>query len=116
LPTHTSDRATASILTAARQSGLTAYDAAYLELALREAIPIATRDKAVLNACKKAGIKAFKASVPGCRDYPHPRSHERVEPRVTYRPAANLHGVRAMSPLVETGLWPAQIKAIKIVA
>jgi predicted nucleic acid-binding protein len=58
---HTSDRATASILSAARQSGLTAYDAAYLELALREAIPIATRDKAVLNACKKAGIKVFQS-------------------------------------------------------
>ena len=42
---------------------LSVYDAAYLELALREAIPIATRDKAVLNACKKAGNKVFQASV-----------------------------------------------------
>ena len=39
----------------ARQHGLTVYDTAYLELALREVIPLATADKRLANACRAAG-------------------------------------------------------------
>ena len=40
---------------------LTAYDAAYLELALRMTMPLATRDKAMAQAAAKAGAKLFSA-------------------------------------------------------
>jgi predicted nucleic acid-binding protein len=36
--------------------GLTPYDAAYLELALRRTLPLATLDRELLAACKAAGI------------------------------------------------------------
>lgn len=42
---------------AARHS-LTTYDAAYLELALRRHLPLATRDKALQSAMVKAGVLA----------------------------------------------------------
>lgn len=35
--------------------GLSVYDAAYLELALRKGLPLASLDQALTNACKKAG-------------------------------------------------------------
>jgi predicted nucleic acid-binding protein len=35
--------------------GLTAYDAAYLELALRKGLPLASLDQELRNACSKAG-------------------------------------------------------------
>ncbi|XVN40988.1 MAG: type II toxin-antitoxin system VapC family toxin [Rickettsia endosymbiont of Argas persicus] len=40
----------------ATQYGLTLYDASYLELALRYGIPIATFDKSLKQASRKAGI------------------------------------------------------------
>ncbi len=40
----------------ARQYGLTVYDAAYLELAIRERLPLATLDKALRIAAELAGI------------------------------------------------------------
>ena len=40
----------------ARRYRLSAYDAAYLELALREAIPLATVDAALRNAARAAGV------------------------------------------------------------
>jgi predicted nucleic acid-binding protein len=36
--------------------GLTAYDAAYLELAEASGLPLATLDEALIRACKQAGI------------------------------------------------------------
>lgn len=36
---------------------LTTYDAAYLELAIRLNLPLATRDKELVNAAKKLGVK-----------------------------------------------------------
>ena len=39
--------------------GLSVYDAAYLELALRLGLPLATRDKALRAACAKAGVKVL---------------------------------------------------------
>jgi predicted nucleic acid-binding protein len=38
--------------------GLTAYDAAYLELALRRGLPLATLDDALIAAMAKAGVPA----------------------------------------------------------
>ena len=38
---------------------LTSYDAAYLELALREALPLATLDKDLLKAAKRSDIEIY---------------------------------------------------------
>ena len=43
----------------ARRYKLSAYDASYLELALRLGMPIATLDKDLQRAAKKAGVKKF---------------------------------------------------------
>jgi predicted nucleic acid-binding protein len=40
----------------AARHGLSAYDAAYLELALRRGLPLATQDKALSGAMIKAGV------------------------------------------------------------
>jgi predicted nucleic acid-binding protein len=40
----------------AREHGLSVYDGTYLDLAMREGIPLATRDKALRKAAKKLGI------------------------------------------------------------
>lgn len=45
-----------ALIAAARQSGLTAYDAAYFELALRRGLPLATLDSKMRAAAQKAGI------------------------------------------------------------
>ena len=42
-----------------REYGLSAYDAAYLPLAVRERIPLATRDGALRAAMRAAGVGAF---------------------------------------------------------
>lgn len=44
----------------ARDSGLTAYDATYLELAMRSGLPVATRDGALRAACQRAGVVLFQ--------------------------------------------------------
>lgn len=46
----------------AAQHGLTTYDATYLELALRRALPLATLDAALLKAMAGAGVAAFDAA------------------------------------------------------
>ena len=43
----------------ARRYKLSAYDASYLELALRRGIPLATLDADLQNAARKAGVKKF---------------------------------------------------------
>jgi len=43
----------------ARRYNLSAYDAAYLELALREGLALATLDEGLIKAVKKAGAKRF---------------------------------------------------------
>ncbi len=47
------------ILALTRRHGITAYDAAYLELALRAGLPLATGDKELINAMGAAGGKLF---------------------------------------------------------
>lgn len=49
-----------TVLPFARDYGLTAYDASYLELSLRLAAPIATLDAKLRKACKQAGVKFFQ--------------------------------------------------------
>jgi len=49
-----------ALIAAARQSGLTAYDAAYFELALRRNLPLATLDDTMRAAAQKAGIELLR--------------------------------------------------------
>ncbi len=47
------------VLALARSHGLTAYDAMYLELALRRGAPLATFDQKLAEAARKAGGRVF---------------------------------------------------------
>lgn len=64
LPIHveltTPERALREGLLLARQEGLTVYDAAYLDLALREGLPIATLDRQMREAARRLGVAEFK--------------------------------------------------------
>jgi predicted nucleic acid-binding protein len=51
------DRAFQQILSTAREHNLSAYDAAYLELAIREGLPLATLDDDLREAAKAVGVK-----------------------------------------------------------
>lgn len=55
---HTSLVAWSGALPLARENQLSAYDAAYLELAIREGLPIATLDERLKKAAKALGIAA----------------------------------------------------------
>jgi len=48
------------LVAAARQSGLTAYDAAYFELALRRNLPLATLDDKLRAAAQRAGVELLR--------------------------------------------------------
>lgn len=45
-----------SIYTLAKSEQLTIYDAAYLEIAMREGLPLATFDKALKKAAHRNGV------------------------------------------------------------
>jgi predicted nucleic acid-binding protein len=47
------------LIETARRTGLTAYDAAYLELALRRRVPLATLDDELRAAARRAGIEVI---------------------------------------------------------
>lgn len=49
-------------LVLAREYKLSSYDAAYLELAMREGLPLATLDKSLIKAAKKADISLYLKS------------------------------------------------------
>jgi predicted nucleic acid-binding protein len=55
----TTPRAWREILSLARAENLTAYDAAYLELAERRGLPLMTRDKELGAAAKRLGVTVF---------------------------------------------------------
>ncbi len=55
----TSDHALGDTLQLARRYALSAYDAAYLELALRSGLPIATLDGQLAKAAATAGLPLF---------------------------------------------------------
>ena len=50
------------LLTLSRSSGLSAYDAAYLQLALDEGLPLATLDRELIAAAGDAGVALIPAS------------------------------------------------------
>ena len=52
----TLDQALGPVLDLARARGLSAYDAAYLELAMREGLPLATQDEALRAAAQRVGV------------------------------------------------------------
>lgn len=64
LPIHidpeTSKHALFDTMQLAREHNLSSYDSAYLELAMREGVPLATQDKALKKAAVKCGVKIFK--------------------------------------------------------
>lgn len=77
LDSETSERALTDVLKVARRDDSSGYDAVCLELALRRKLPIATLDKNLKSACRRAGEtsyrNSFDSSAPG-RDNlrPHP--------------------------------------------
>jgi len=48
-----------NVLPLARKYGLSAYDAAYLELSIRRCAPLATLDGKLLGAARQAGVELF---------------------------------------------------------
>ena len=50
-------RAFEQVLSLAREHELSAYDAAYLDLAMREGLPLATLDEQLAKVARKLGIK-----------------------------------------------------------
>jgi predicted nucleic acid-binding protein len=48
--------ALSTMLDLARREGLSAYDASYLELAMRRGVPLATKDKDLAQAAQRAGV------------------------------------------------------------
>ena len=63
LPIHISDSHLKSLwnnaVVVAREHDLSVYDGTYLDLAMREGIPLATHDKALRKAAKKLGIVTY---------------------------------------------------------
>ena len=57
--TETGRRAIGETTALARQYGLTVYDAAYLELALRHRAALATSDAALARAARRAGLEVI---------------------------------------------------------
>jgi predicted nucleic acid-binding protein len=60
IDTQTARRALSEVLTLARTHGLTAYDAAYLELAMRQGVPLCTLDTDLQRACAVVGVELFR--------------------------------------------------------
>jgi predicted nucleic acid-binding protein len=56
------DRALGEVFTLAAQHGLTTYDAAYLELAQRRQLPLATLDRRLREACAALKIAVLPES------------------------------------------------------
>ncbi len=52
-------RVTGAILALARETGLSSYDASYLDLAMREGAPLATLDHGLRKAAAKVGVALF---------------------------------------------------------
>jgi predicted nucleic acid-binding protein len=58
----TAHQAFSRTLATAKAYRLSSYDAAYLELSIRENLPLATLDKDLLKAAKKAGVEVYLKS------------------------------------------------------
>lgn len=59
----TAANSTASTLALARTHGLTLHDAAYLELAMRASLSLATLDKELRSAAKKVGVTVLPEKI-----------------------------------------------------
>ena len=57
---NTAQRAMHAIYQLAREYGLTAYDASYMELAMRLGTPLATMDRQLADAAQKAGVSIHR--------------------------------------------------------
>ncbi len=57
----TAARGLKEILALARGQSLSSHDAAYLELAMREGLTLATRDDALAKAARRVGVDVVKA-------------------------------------------------------
>jgi predicted nucleic acid-binding protein len=57
--TQTASHSLSGTISLARTCGLTSYDAAYLELAIRENLVLATLDAALHKAAQSAGVRTF---------------------------------------------------------
>ena len=53
-------RVLSSILALAREQGISCYDASYLDLAMREAVPLATVDHALREAARRCRVTVMK--------------------------------------------------------
>jgi predicted nucleic acid-binding protein len=62
LDPHTARQSFTRTLSLARAFKLSSYDAAYLELAIRENLPLATLDKDLIKAAKKAHVAIYLRS------------------------------------------------------
>ena len=58
----TPSRAFGRVLDLARGERLTAYDAAYLELAMRLGVPLASKDGDLCDAAKRVGVSVLRAA------------------------------------------------------
>jgi len=56
---HTEERALREILELARREYVTTYDAAYLELAVRRGLPLATLDRSLARAARRVGVEVL---------------------------------------------------------
>jgi len=52
----TANLALNTVLDLARSEGLSAYDASYLELAMRRGVPLATKDEDLARAARHVGV------------------------------------------------------------
>ena len=57
----TTERVLGQILALAGETGLSVYDASYLDLAMREGLPLATLDKAMRKAAKQCHVPVVEA-------------------------------------------------------
>ena len=62
IDSETAARSCTEILELSRRYGLSSYDGSYLELALRSALPLATLDRTLQAAARKAGVRHFRPS------------------------------------------------------
>jgi predicted nucleic acid-binding protein len=58
----TPSRALGRVLDLAREEQLTAYDAAYLELAMRLGVPLASKDGDLCDAAERLGVSVLRAA------------------------------------------------------
>jgi predicted nucleic acid-binding protein len=60
IDSETDDWRTGTLLSVARELSLSAYDAAYIALAMRKGARLATLDKRLSKAAQKVGLEIFK--------------------------------------------------------